>query len=84
MSENLPLIDIEYYFLNIRARSVGEIVESKYKCENEVDGKVCGHINEVSFNILDTQVQFSGTKGRFNSFRWKCRYQNEISRILCD
>ena len=56
--ENLPLIDIEYYFLNIRARSVGEVVESKYKCENEVNGKVCGHVNDVSFNILDTQVIF--------------------------
>lgn len=56
--ENLPLIDIEYYFLNLRARSVGEKVETKYRCENDVDGKPCGHINDVSFNILDTKVEF--------------------------
>ena len=55
--ESLPLVDIEYYFLNLRARSVGEIVESKYKCENEVDGKVCGNTMETSFNILDVKLE---------------------------
>jgi hypothetical protein len=30
----LPLIDIEYYFLHLRARSVGEVIESKYKSKS--------------------------------------------------
>ena len=68
--EQLPLIDIEYYFLQLRARSVGEVVESKYKCENEVDGKICGHINDVSFNILDTQVEFPEKRENFAWQRW--------------
>lgn len=55
--DSLPIVDIEYYFLNLRARSVGEIVETKYKCENQVDGKPCNNTMDVSFNILDTQVQ---------------------------
>lgn len=54
--DSLPIVDIEYYFLNLRARSVGEVVESKYKCENIVDGKECGNTMDVEFNILDTQV----------------------------
>jgi len=60
--ENLPLIDIEYYFLNLRARSVGEVIETKYKCENVVNGETCGHINDVSFNILDSKVNFPEEK----------------------
>jgi hypothetical protein len=54
----LPIIDVEYYFINLRARSVGEIVNSRYKCNNEVDGKVCGNIMEKDVNLLDVKVQF--------------------------
>jgi hypothetical protein len=54
--EKLPVIDIEFYFLNLRARSVGEIVENKYRCDNEVDGNKCGNIMEVSVNLLDLKV----------------------------
>lgn len=55
--DDLPIVDIEYYFLNIRARSVGEIVESKYKCENEVDGVKCNNVMDTKFNILDIEVE---------------------------
>jgi hypothetical protein len=54
--EKLPVIDIEYYFLQLRARSVGEVVENKYRCDNVVDEKVCGNIMETSLNLLDIQV----------------------------
>jgi hypothetical protein len=54
--EKLPVIDIEFYFLNLRARSVGEIVENKYRCDNEVDSNKCGNIMEVSVNLLDLKV----------------------------
>lgn len=56
--DKLPVIDIEYYFLNLRARSVGEIVENKYVCTNEVDGKQCGNKMLATFNILDVNVEF--------------------------
>ena len=55
--EKLPIIDVEYYFINLRAKSVGEIVESRYKCNNEVDGKECGNIMEKEINLLDIKVQ---------------------------
>jgi len=54
--EDLPVTDIEYYFINLRARSVGEIVENKYVCTNEVDEKQCGNKMEVKINLLDIQV----------------------------
>jgi hypothetical protein len=54
--EKLPVIDIEFYFLQLRARSVGEVVENKYRCDNTVDEKVCGNIMETSLNLLDIKV----------------------------
>lgn len=54
--DDLPIVDIEYYFLNLRARSSGELVELKYICNNEVDGIECGNVMETSINLLDVQV----------------------------
>jgi hypothetical protein len=54
--DTLPLVDIEYYFLNLRARSVGEVVDSRYKCENEVNGEKCGNLMDVNFDILNVNV----------------------------
>lgn len=55
--EKLPVVDIEYYFLNLRAKSVGEIVENTYICNNEVNGNVCGNKMEVQINLMDIQVE---------------------------
>jgi len=55
--EKLPIIDIEYYFIHLRAKSVGEVVESRYRCNNEVDGKACNNIMEKEVNLLDIKVK---------------------------
>lgn len=55
--ESLPVVDIEYYFINLRARSVGEVVENRYVCTNEVDGKQCGGKMEATFNLLEIGVE---------------------------
>ena len=57
--DELPIVDVEYYFLQLRARSVGEVVTNKYRCENEVDGKVCGNSMEVSLNLFEIKVEES-------------------------
>lgn len=57
--EKLPIIDVEYYFINLRAKSVGEVVESKYKCNNIVDEKECGNIMETEVNLQDITVQIN-------------------------
>ncbi len=54
--DKLPVIDIEFYFINLRARSVGEIVENKYVCTNEVNDVQCGNKMESKFNLLDIKV----------------------------
>jgi hypothetical protein len=55
--DELPVIDVEYYFINLRAKSVGEIVESKYRCNNIVDEKECGNTMENNFNLTKLQVE---------------------------
>jgi hypothetical protein len=55
--DDLPVIDIEYYFINLRAKSVGEIVENKYRCENIVEEKKCNNIMEVNINLTEIKVE---------------------------
>jgi hypothetical protein len=54
--ETLPIIDVEYYFIQLRARSVGEVVENKYRCENLVGDHACGHLMDTSLNLLDIKL----------------------------
>lgn len=55
--DKLPVVDVEYYFIQLRARSVGEVVENKYICNNVVDGVECGNKMEVAINLLDINVE---------------------------
>jgi hypothetical protein len=57
--EDLPVTDIEYYFINLRARSVGEVVDNKYVCTNEVEDKQCGNKMEVKINLLEIEVNIN-------------------------
>jgi hypothetical protein len=56
--DNLPITDLEYFFLHLRARSVGEIVELQYKCNNKVkpegadEEKTCGNVVKIDLDVL--------------------------------
>lgn len=57
--DKLPVFDIEYLFLNIRARSVSEIINLNYKCNNDIKNEEgdgthkCNHTVQIDVNILD-------------------------------
>ena len=58
--DNLPTFDLEYLFMNLRARSVEEIVDLRYKCNNMIkneDGeeKQCTGVVEFKLNILEIE-----------------------------
>jgi T4 bacteriophage base plate protein len=53
----LPIIDVEYYFLMLRAKSVGEVVQSRYRCNNVVNDKPCNNVMEKDINLMDVKVQ---------------------------
>ena len=56
--DNLPTFDLEYLFMNLRARSVEEVVNLKYKCNNNVkndkdEDTVCNGSVEFDVNLLE-------------------------------
>lgn len=56
--DNLPTFDLEYLFMNLRARSVEEVVNLKYKCNNNVkndkgEETVCNGSVEFDVNLLE-------------------------------
>lgn len=53
--KNLSSFDFEYLMLKIRAKSVGETIELRFKHEEDD----CGHINDVVINLDDIKVQFN-------------------------
>lgn len=60
--ESLPLFDIEYLFLNLRGRSISEIVNLKYKCNNTVtddagNKKTCNNVVEFDVNVLEVEPE---------------------------
>jgi len=62
--ETLPIVDLEFLFLNLRARSIGEVVELQYKCNNNVkkdnsdEEKKCGNIVKFDLNLLEINPTF--------------------------
>ena len=57
--DDLPILDIEYYFINLRAKSVGEVVESKYRCNNTLeDGKTCNNTMESKLNLTEIKPEW--------------------------
>lgn len=61
---DLPSVDFEWLFLQIRAKSVGEVVELRYTCKNKVkddngDLVECGNTVIAGLNIVnDVKVEF--------------------------
>jgi hypothetical protein len=62
--EQMPVTDVEYFFLNLRARSVGEIIDLQYKCNNKVKNEKdeendCNNIVKFKVNILEIVPEIS-------------------------
>ena len=54
--DTLSLLDVEYFFLHLRSSSVGELVENKYRCQNEVEGEVCNNLMDATLNLNELKV----------------------------
>lgn len=55
----LPYFDIEYLFLNIRAKSVGEIIKMEYRHNGAVNykGHPCEAVTPVDINLENVKVE---------------------------
>jgi hypothetical protein len=64
--DSLPILDFEYLFMHIRARSVGEIVDMQYKCNNTIedeDNKTkCNNLVKLSFNALEVEPDITNSE----------------------
>jgi|TARA_B110000881_G_C18492731_1_gene472686 hypothetical protein len=55
----LPAFDVDFLFLNIRAKSRGEIIEPSFTCNQEVDGATCGQTDKFSVKIDTIAIDFA-------------------------
>jgi hypothetical protein len=57
--EKIPYFDLEYLFLNIRAKSVGEIVKLEYRHTGGVNyqGIICEAVTPVEINLEQVKVE---------------------------
>ena len=57
--ENMSTFDIEHLFIQLRARSVGEVVRLNYNCNNKIKDeegeKVCGGKVQFDLNVLEIE-----------------------------
>ena len=74
---SLPTFDLEHLFVQLRAKSVGEVVNLRYSCNNNVEDKdggtkVCGGTVKIDLNLSCLLIYIQRTL---------CRASNEIITI---
>ena len=62
--DSLPMVDLELLFINLRARSMGEIMDVYYKCANIVDDKPCNMVMDVPVNLLEIKPTEAKSDGK--------------------
>lgn len=56
--DRLPFFDIDYLFIFLRAKSVGESVEVSLTCNNVVeDGKECGNVFPTQMDVTNIEIE---------------------------
>ena len=54
--DTLPFFDIDYLFIALRAKSIGEIIELNFICQNRIEDAKCG--GKFSINVDIANVDF--------------------------
>lgn len=52
----LPFFDIDYLFIALRAKSLGESVRVNFKCNNETAEGICGNVFPVNIDIANVEI----------------------------
>jgi hypothetical protein len=55
--EKLPFFDIDYLFIALRAKSIGESIEVSYTCNHDTENGRCGGTFETSIDISKCEVE---------------------------
>lgn len=54
--ETLPFFDIDYLFIALRAKSVGESIEVKFTCNNIVNDVICSNVFPANIDIAKCEI----------------------------
>lgn len=54
--EKTPFFDVDYLFIALRAKSVGESIEVNYKCNNVTNNQVCNGTFSVTIDISKCKI----------------------------
>jgi undecaprenyl pyrophosphate synthase len=59
--DKLPVFDLEYFFVRLRAKSIGETIDLNLRHPNDMNSKdeVCEHVTKKTLNLLDVEVHKS-------------------------
>lgn len=55
--DKLPFFDIDYIFIALRAKSIGEKIDMQFICNNVVNENICGHIFEAPIDIANAVIE---------------------------
>jgi len=54
--ETLPFFDVDYLFIALRAKSVGESIEVKFTCNNMVNDAMCNNVFPANIDIANCEI----------------------------
>ena len=54
--EALPFFDVDYLFIALRAKSVGESIEVKFTCNNMVNDAMCNNVFPANIDIANCEI----------------------------
>jgi hypothetical protein len=60
-TDKLPIFDLEYFFIKLRSKSIGEEIDLILRHPNNINikGEVCDHATKQSLNLLNVEVHKS-------------------------
>lgn len=64
--KKLAMVDLEWLFINLQARSFGEIMPLYFKCTNKVNDKECEMVIEHKVNLLEIQIKNKDVQRRIS------------------
>jgi len=54
--DSLPFFDVDYLFIALRAKSIGEAIEVKFTCNNTVNDRSCGNNFPAKIDISNCEI----------------------------
>lgn len=87
--DKLPFFDVDYLFIALRAKSVGESIEVKYTCNNIVENRSCNNVFpaqiDISNCVLTNDGEISNPILLGNNIQVKMKYPNYTTmKLLLD